>query len=69
MLDAGCWMLDAGINWSCKIKEFHSCNSKNSCNEKIKRGQPLTLPSKLTHESTLLFYNSFRLFGTGTYEL
>ncbi len=26
-----------------------------------KRGQPLTLSPKLTHESTLLFYNSFCL--------
>jgi hypothetical protein len=27
----------------------------------IKKGQPLTLTLKLTHESTLLFYNSFYL--------
>jgi len=28
---------------------------------KIKKGQPLTLTLKLTHESTLLFYNAFNL--------
>jgi hypothetical protein len=34
-----------------------------------KRGQPLTLSSKLTHESTLLFYNTFYLLFVVVYQL
>ena len=54
------------------MRKIFSCRRKNILmlkHWKIKKGQPLTLTLKLTHESTLLFYNSFYLLAVVGYQL
>ena len=54
------------------MRKIFSCRRYNYLtlkHWKIKKGQPLTLTLKLTHESTLLFYNSFYLLAVVGYQL